>query len=75
MRRRLNLTSAETEIVDTIVGWDAKLLERPPRIEITGETEPRITPYLPQTPEGHRLIIQMDKKAAKQLCNQLRDLI
>jgi len=74
MRQRLNLTS-ETEIVDTIVSWDAKLLERPPLIEITGETAPRMTPYFPQTPEGHRLIIQMDKKAAKQLCNQLRDLI
>ena len=74
MRQRLNLTS-ETEIVDTIVSWDVKLLERPPLIEITGETAPRMTPYFPQTQEGHRLIIQMDKKAAKQLCNQLRDLI
>ena len=55
MRQRLNLTS-ETEIVDTIVSWDAKLLERPPLIEITGETAPRMTPYFPQTPEGHRLM-------------------
>lgn len=77
MPQRLNLTSEATNIVDTIVSWGApKLLERPTLIEINGKAAPQMTLEFPQTQEeGHRLIIRMDVKAARQLSDQIRDLI
>ena len=77
MPQRLDLTSEATNIVDTIVGWDAlKLLERPTLIEITGRAASQGPLELPRMQaEGHRLVIRMDVKAARQLSDQIRDLI
>jgi hypothetical protein len=71
---RFNL-SPQTEIVETIVRWNApKLLENPALIEITGTA--KIDASIPQTHLAERsLTIQMDVKAAHWLSEQLRHLL
>ena len=69
---RFNL-SPQTEIVETIIRWDApKLLEDPALIAV-------IDPLIPEVPQRHlaerTLTIRMNVKAAHWLSEQLRHLL
>jgi hypothetical protein len=74
---RFNL-SAQTEIVEAIIRWDApKLLENAALIEITGIAA--IDPPIPEVPQRHlaerTLTVRMNVKAAHWLSEQLRHLL
>jgi hypothetical protein len=74
---RFNL-SAQTEITDTIVRWDApKLLENPPLIEVTGYAS--IDPTIREGRERHlaegSLTVRMDVNAAALLSREILDLV